>query len=140
MKKRIILPILVILIFLIVATFIWFIMKNSGNKIVLYDYRFASSDQYNINSKSDRSELDKIISQMNPIEDNDSNEIKVGGVIIIEMYHDDLIESYRIQGTNVTKNVYRESYDDLLSISKYKLDDKYYQDLSELSDKLKSKT
>lgn len=134
-NKFIVIPILIIM-GIAVILFI-FIRFNFDRKIIVYDYRLTYSDQYDIKLNSDVYIIDKIIDNISAMEGDGNAQIRLGGFIIIEEYKGDLIEAYRMQGTNVTKCIYKSSYDNLLSISYYHLDQKYIKELKDLCDELR---
>ncbi|MDF2804700.1 MAG: hypothetical protein K0S61_4605 [Anaerocolumna sp.] len=134
MKKKLVL-LLTFLILIIIMILILFIRRNSDRMVNLYDYRLIYSDKFLINSTTDLRIIDEIISNMNLIEEQNSN--KVGGFIIIEELKGDTIESYRVQGSYITKEIYKESYENLISTTYYELSDKYYQLLVDICDRLR---
>lgn len=113
-----------------------YIICNHNKVVMLNDYRLNYSDTYKISSKTDLKIIDKIIRSMYAIETNESNNgLRIGGYIVIEEKKGDNIKSYRIQGKYVTKYIYKNNKNHLISTTYYELDDTYYQLLQDVCDK-----
>lgn len=134
-------PYIIIILILLVTIIIFLYVRGNNDRIViLHDHRLYYSDTYRISSKSDLHTIDKIINNMNTTQLIDSNNsLRTGGFVLIEEHVGDTIITYRIKGDDVTKYVYKENFNNLLSTTYFKLDDKYYQLLKDVCDKQRKK-
>lgn len=135
MSKKKVLSIIFVLILLTLFVLIY-IRGCNGRKIILQDHRLTYSDTYRITSKSDLHTINEIITSMNPVQvDDEDTSLRIGGFVIIEEHNRDNIISYRVQGSRVTKYIYKKTPKSLISTSYFTLDDKYYQLLTDICDK-----
>ncbi|MDF2541390.1 MAG: hypothetical protein K0S47_1108 [Herbinix sp.] len=137
MNKKMIILVPIIISFIGIILF-YNITGLEERKIDLYDYRLTYSDKYEITSRKYLKLIDEIREGMIPIdEDGIVSEFRIGGFILFEERNKEIIESYRVQGSIVTKITYKNTNYNVLSTSYFKLDDKYYEELKSVCDKLR---
>ncbi len=108
--------------------------------VYLYDYTLNHSDKYNIVSHSDLKQINSVLKSMDLVENKyKDGQLPIGGILVIEVHKKNEIESYRIQGSYVIEETYKGSLDNKISTKYYDLQDKYYDSLVDLCNKLKNK-
>lgn len=139
MNKKIVVLVPIIIVCIIGIMFLYIIAGSEKRKIELYDYRMTYSDKYEITATEYFRIIDEIKEKMIPIDDGIVSEFRIGGFLLFEERNNSIIESYRVQGSIVTKFTYKNTYDNVLSTTYYNLDDKYFEELGKVCDRLREK-
>lgn len=140
MNKKNSIYVSIIIVSIIGIIFLYYIAESEKRTIDLYDYRLTHSDKYEVTDRQYLQIIDGIKEEMIPVDDDGIvSQFRIGGFILFEERNNEIIESYRVQGSIVTKTTYKNAYDNVLSTNYYKLDDKYYEELGKVCDKLRKK-